>query len=147
MPKMRETILSNSSTNELFSLVLDIEKYPDFLPWCSAAKIVSQENNILIADLVISFKGYTETFRSKVTFIENEKIKVNFIKGPFTHLFNLWQFEEIDDAPHKSKLTFEIDFAFKSRILETIVGLFFKQAADKLIIAFIKRAHEQKQSK
>jgi coenzyme Q-binding protein COQ10 len=145
MPKHIVEYDSKHAAFKLFSLVADIEKYPEFLPWCVAARITAQHENVIYAELVIGYKGLCEKYSSKVTLIppSNAKdeaiINVEMVEGPFTHLVNLWTF-----APSQNEsgchILFSIDFAFRSKMLKNIIGIFFDEAVKKMVIAFEERA-------
>jgi coenzyme Q-binding protein COQ10 len=137
MPKHSETRILPYTPLQLFNLVADIETYPKFLPWCTAARILKCEENLLIADLVISFKGFTEKYTSKVKLIPHTSINVEMVEGPFTHLHNLWQFKP---TPEGTEVYFEIDFGFRSKLLEKMIGLIFETALAKMVEAFEQRA-------
>ncbi|MGX6960540.1 MAG: type II toxin-antitoxin system RatA family toxin [Rickettsia endosymbiont of Pentastiridius leporinus] len=127
---------------ELFNLVWDIEAYPQFLPWCAAARIISKDENQIIAELVIQLKGFSESYRSQVTseFI-NEIYSINTIaiSGPFKYLESNWKF-----MPNLcgTELSFSIDFKMKSVILDKLIGTYFTKATEKMITAFENRAKE-----
>ena len=131
-------IITDFSIERLFDLVIDIEAYPEFLPWCKSAKILKQTDDFIIADLVIEFKSIRESYRSKVTFIKPDSIDVEMIEGPFRYLNNKWRFSKTQDD--KTLLYFEIDFKFNSIILEKIIGIFFDRTVEKLASSFIQRA-------
>ncbi len=123
-------------------IILDVEKYPEFLPWVSNVKIISKNNNHFIAKMIISFKGFSESYESLVKYgNENGKYFVNAeaISGPFKKLINKWTITETEFGCH---VDFYIDFAFKSKILDMVVGVFFSIAAEKMINSFKKRAEE-----
>ncbi len=132
----------------MFDLVMDVEKYPQFLPWCLAAKItkrfnIEEFNQHLEADLVISFKGFTQKYssdiRSSKTIDSELLISVAAIDGPFKSLVNSWQFKDISGG---CKIEFFIDFEFKSLILGKMIGMIFEKATNKMIDAFEARAKE-----
>jgi coenzyme Q-binding protein COQ10 len=147
MPKHFEERISAYSSIQLFNLVADIEKYPEFLPWCSAAKILSKDNNLLIAKLLIGYKGISESYTSKVILTpprnvdEIGAIEVEMTEGPFSHLKNNWQFVPETHHHRNCNIKFSIDFAFKSKFLENIIGSFFEKAFLKMVSAFEERAY------
>lgn len=121
-------------------IILDIEKYPEFLPWCSFAKVISNKNNCIIADLHIEFKGFSESYRSKIHTNENDDlfiIHVEAISGPFRYLRNIWQIKNLNNG---CEIDFSIDFEFKSKILDLVIGMIFSIAIEKMISAFEIRA-------
>ncbi|MEQ9115442.1 MAG: type II toxin-antitoxin system RatA family toxin, partial [Rickettsiales bacterium] len=132
---------------ELFNIVLDIESYPQFIPWCSGARITERSENHLLADLVINYKGVNTQYTSKVefsdTYTNNGKyhIKVDHIKGPFKKLTNNWAFS-LGKKEGEVKLEFEIDFEMSSSILNKMIGVVFHSATHKMVEAFEKRAYE-----
>jgi|TARA_A100000171_G_C2112208_1_gene135675 coenzyme Q-binding protein COQ10 len=132
--------------DDLFNLVADIESYPEFLPWCSGVRVRERktigETEVVIADLLVSYKMFRERFRSRVTINRAARsIDVDYVNGPFKHLDNRWRFE-----PHPSKedeetiVDFLVDFEFKSRTLERMVGGLFDRAVRKIVTAFFSRA-------
>ncbi|MAJ85769.1 MAG: ubiquinone-binding protein [Candidatus Pelagibacter sp.] len=129
---------------QLIDLVLDIEKYPEFVPWCLEGKIHNKkESKDLIeikADLKVGKKFLNETYTSLVLYYkEKDKIQVTNIDGPLTHLKNEWKFKEINNS---TQLEFEIDFELKNNILNTIMKKSFNLGLNKIADAFEKRANE-----
>ena len=123
-------------------IIMDIEKYPEFLPWCKKARIIEKNDHFLTAELFVEFKGFTESYVSKViTSLENDSycIEVVAISGPFKLLKNIWTIKQLDNGV---KVDFSIDFAFKSRILDMIIGMVFSIATEKMIGAFEDKADE-----
>jgi coenzyme Q-binding protein COQ10 len=137
----RHNIIENSpyTCQQLYDLVINVEQYPEFIPWCKAARILRQYENYFEAELVISFKHIRESYVSKVTGNEADfTIEVEMIKGPFHHLINKWKFEQL--AEGGCKINFHIDFAFKNIILEKIIGSLFNKATQKMVAAFKEQA-------
>lgn len=125
--------------DQLFDLVADIERYPDFLPWCLAARIRSRRENVIIADLVIGFKGLRESFSSRVTLNEPAmRIDVAYLDGPFRYLNNHWSFNALPDD--SCEIDFFVDFEFRSRILQGLIGVLFNEAVRRMVSAFEARA-------
>lgn len=142
MPKFEYEYKTSYSIEQIYYLVLDVERYPEFLPWCSAALIIEGERDDFIADLVIHYKAFTEHYRSKVLGRMDEskaEIKVELVQGPFKHLHNLWILEKEKSG---ANIRFFIDFQFKSSLLEVLLGAFFENACKKMVSAFEKRADE-----
>lgn len=124
---------------QLFDLVADIERYPEFLPWCLAARIERREGNTVYADLVIGFKMFREHFSSVDVFDRPHRIDVRYTKGPLRHLNNHWVFERAPDGG--SILDFYIDFEFHARLFQKMAGPLFDEAVRRLVAAFEARAH------
>ncbi len=143
MPEFKDKTHSTCSAKQIFEMVADIAKYPEFLPWCSAAKIISKESNELKAELAISYNSYSISYTSLVTLIADEKknhyaINVEAISGPFKHLINKWDIKGL--AKDGCEIEFFIDFAFESLLFEKLVGGFLENSLNKMVGAFQKRA-------
>lgn len=139
MIRHREQQFSPYSAEQLFALVADVEKYPAFLPWCRAARILENSESEFLAELVISFAHLSESYISRVKLSPNREISVNMVHGPFEYLHNEWLFTATDNG---TMIDFEIDFKFRSRILEKLIGPLFQKANAKMVAAFKKRADE-----
>jgi coenzyme Q-binding protein COQ10 len=138
MPRHEEQATLAYTVEELFAVVADIKDYPSFVPWCSGARIVQEEQTQVIADLVIGFGPFQETFRSQVTLDRPRQVKVQSIDGPLEHLVNTWTFTPVADKTH---VDFVIDFQFKSHLLDHVANQMFYQAATRMMAAFGSRAH------
>lgn len=144
MPSHAETQYLPYSPQQMYDLVAGIERYPDFLPWCKGARILERKSeHVLLAELVVSFKYMTESYVSEVMLTPPEggqpgHINVHMVQGPFAHLENRWVFTPMDDGG--TEVDFHLDFAFRSKILETMIGGMFTQATQKMGAAFRKKA-------
>lgn len=137
MPQHSETRLLPYTPQQMFDLVADIEKYPEFLPWVIGARILEQGEQSLVATLVVGFKMLRETFTSRVTLSPPQEITVTYVAGPLKYLSNHWRF---DPAPEGVSVGFDVAFAFRSRVFENIVGTLFSDAVRRTVSAFEKRA-------
>lgn len=137
MPTYRDTHNVPYAPAQIFALVADVERYPEFLPWCRAARILERQADYFIAELVICFKHITEQYTSKVTLFPHERIEVTMLKGPFHHLTNRWEFFAEDGG---TRIEFSLDFAFKSKLLDKLIGGLFTRASEKMSEAFMARA-------
>lgn len=145
MPSLTQTKILPYSAKQMYSLVMDIEKYSEFLPWCKQAKIIKIiSENSLHADLLINFKGFFEKYRSEVKHGQNLDgsyfIDVLAIEGPFKKLINQWKFSDLTNQ--SCRVEFFIEFEFSSIILTKMFGLIFERAAEKMMTAFEARAKE-----
>ncbi|MDA1022895.1 MAG: type II toxin-antitoxin system RatA family toxin [Proteobacteria bacterium] len=138
MPTHAEKRVLPYTPEQLFEMVADIEKYPEFLPWCVATRIKERDGDTLIADMVIGFKMFREKFGSKVVCNRPDRIDVNYFDGPFKYLTNHWIFDAHGDG--QCEIDFFVDFEFKSRILQAAIGAVFNEAVRYMISAFEKRA-------
>ena len=144
MPSHAETRWMPYSAEQMFGLIADIASYPEFLPWCSAARIRTVRDDpdgsrVIDADLVISFKVYRERFGSRVTLSpDRREIRVAYLDGPFRYLDNRWTFRPL--GPNSCEVDFSVDFEFRSRTLQTVVGAVFYRAMQQIVRAFERRA-------
>lgn len=139
MPTHAEKRIVPYTPEQIFDLVADVERYPEFLPWCVATRVRRREGpNSFVADLVIGFKVFRERFTSTVGLTRPHRIDVVYREGPFYHLTNHWVFEK-DDVGN-CIIDFYIDFEFRSRTMQKIIGSLFNQAVQRMVGAFEKRA-------
>lgn len=140
MPTHAENRHLPYTKKQLFDLVAGVERYPQFLPWCTAARITRRQGPTFWADLVVQFKVFRERFSSKVTLHPYEQIDVEYIQGPFRYLNNHWHFIEAEDGG--CIIDFYVDFEFKSRVLQKMIGLLFNEAVSRMVGAFEARARQ-----
>ncbi len=147
MPFYENQQHSDYTPRQLFDLVLDVERYPEFLPWVSSAKILTQHADSMEAELRIAFKAISASYVSRITWQQPDKntqsqgyIDVRLIEGPFKHLYNHWNFKP--DDPNGTLISFEIDFSFRSVMFQRMIGMLFERAVKKMVTAFNQRADE-----
>ncbi len=127
--------------SQLFKLVAEVEKYPEFLPWCLASRITKRDgDDIFYADLIIGYKMVREKFGSKVTLDEPNLVHVEYLSGPMRYLSNYWKFIEEEDG--SCTIDFFVDFEFKNKILQSLIGAFFNEVVRRMVGAFEDRAKE-----
>lgn len=146
MPQFINRRRVRHSADEMFDLVADVEKYPEFVPLCKALKVRSRSQKpdgteVIVADMTVSFNLVREAFTSRVTLDRaNRKILVEYLQGPFSKLENRWTFEPKGDAD--SDVSFFISYEFKSRMLAILMGAMFDTAFQRFAAAFEKRADQ-----
>ena len=145
MPKYETTRRVRHSHEQMFALVADIERYPEFVPMCEALSIRARKERdgvtMLIADMTVGYKALRETFTTNVVLKPAANvIDVSYVDGPFRYLDNRWRFEPT--GPASCKVHFFIDYEFKSRILGAMMGAMFDRAFRMFAEAFEKRADE-----
>ena len=144
MPTHSETRKLPYSAQQMYDLVADVASYPQFLPWTAAARIRSvtpqvDGSDIMLADLVISFKVFRERFGSRVVLWPTERrIETEYLDGPFKYLQSTWAFAEADEG---CEVSFFVDFEFRNKLLQSAAGLFFFDAMQRIVRAFETRAH------
>lgn len=138
MPRHAETRRLPYTPEQLFDLVSDVGRYPEFLPWIMATRIRSRGPKGLVADLVVGFKAFRETFTSRVALERPERVRVDYVEGPLRYLRNEWRFRP--DGQGGTLVDFAVDFEFRSRILDKAASAVFGQAVKRAIAAFENRA-------
>ena len=142
MPTHSETRTLPYTAQQMYDLVADVASYPQFLPWCSAARIRSRtpqgDAEEMLADLVISFKVFRERFGSRVVLRPNTKhIDTEYLDGPFQYMKSTWDFADVEDGV---EVQFFVDFEFRNIILQKAIGLVFFEAMNRIVGAFEARA-------
>ncbi len=137
MPEHRETRHLPYTPEQMFDMVADVKRYPEFLPWVSAMRVRKDGATETLADMVVGFKGLRETFTSRVAKVHPTEIHVDYIDGPLKYLRNDWNFRA---EPQGCAVDFAVDFQFKNRVFEALAGQVFGTALRRMIGAFESRA-------
>src|SRR4051795_12619811 len=148
MPRFNSRRLVNHSASQMFDLVADVERYPEFVPLCSSLKVRQRTRNpdgteIVVCDMTVSFKLVKESFTSRVTLDRaNLKILVEYLQGPFSNLENRWTFEpkSQEEGHDVCDVGFFLAYEFRSRMLALLMGSMFDAAFARFSTAFEKRA-------
>ena len=138
MPVHQETRLLPYTPAQVFAVVADVERYPEFLPWCVACRVKKRESaTSFTADLAVGFKMVREQFTSRVTLDPHKAITVEYLTGPFEHLRNTWGFKAV---PGGTEVSFFLSFEFRSKLLQAVIGALFEDAVHRMVGAFEARA-------
>ena len=138
MPRHSETKYLPYSPEQMFDLVADVARYDEFLPWVSAVRVRSSSETEMVADLIVGFNAFKERFTSRITKAKATHIMVDYIEGPLKYLKNEWRFEAAPEGG--TNVHFSVDFAFRSRLFETLAGAMFDRALRRMTGAFEQRA-------
>jgi coenzyme Q-binding protein COQ10 len=139
MPSHSEQRVLPYTAEQLFALVAGVEHYPEFLPWCLGARIYERRPDRIVAELVVGFRLLRERFVSRVTLDPPRRIDVTYQEGPFAYLNNHWVFTPVADG---CRIDFFVDFDFRSRLLQKVMGVVFGEAVRRMVGAFEKRARD-----
>jgi coenzyme Q-binding protein COQ10 len=139
MPTHAERQVVPYTPEQLFDLVADVGKYPQFLPWCIGARVRGATESSLVADLTIGFGPFRESFTSRVTLDRPRRVNVRYENGPFRYLNNQWDFHPHE---HGTEVAFFVEFEFRSRLLQAAIGVVFNEAVRRMVNAFQKRARD-----
>ena len=142
MKSSKQEIIINHRAKDLYKIVLDIEKYPEYIPWCKKIIIKTRYKNEMLADMIVSYRYFLpQTFTSHVMFDSNQLlINTNYIKGPLKDLSTEWLFKKLEIK--KTKIIFIIKFEFQRLLHQKMAELFFGLIENKMIDSFKKRADE-----
>lgn len=138
MPKVSKSALLEYSAAQMFNLVNDIDAYPQFLPWCSGARILQQNEKEVVASVEISHSGVNKAFTTRNLLTPPQSIELQLLDGPFKSLNGLWQFQALQE--NACKVSLDLNYEFSSKLLGLVVGPVFNQIANSLVDAFCERA-------
>lgn len=138
MHTVQRSVLVPYSRSQMFDLVADVAKYPEFMPWCGGAVVHKHDEKEMEASITISIAGIKQTFTTRNEHDYPRLITFHLVNGPFSTLTGNWEFQELDE--HACKVIYVMDYAFSSRTLETVVGPIFNRIASSFIDSFTQRA-------
>ncbi|HEX7710227.1 MAG TPA: type II toxin-antitoxin system RatA family toxin [Sphingomonadaceae bacterium] len=140
MPGIRETRHLPYTAEQMFDLVADVARYPEFLPWVVGTRIRSDSETEMVAEMLVGFKALREKFTSRVEKHRPSELKVHYIDGPMKDLDNEWRFHPAEDGG--CEVEFRVEFTFRNRLFEALAGQYFDRAFRKMVSAFEERAAE-----
>jgi len=146
MPQFSTRRMVHHNAGDMFALVADVERYPEFVPLCRSLRVIRRIEepegvDIIVAEMTVAYKFVRERFTSKVTLDHsNLQILVEYLDGPFSHMENRWEFEPRGD--HACEISFSISYEFRSRALGLMMGAMFDTAFRRFAAAFEKRADQ-----
>jgi ribosome-associated toxin RatA of RatAB toxin-antitoxin module len=129
------------SPEQMFRLVDDVERYPEFLPWCAAAREISREDNVVTGCVELAKGGIHKSFTTRNVLSPPEKIEMSLVEGPFRHLHGFWSFQPLKQG-EACKVSLELDYEFSSRLVSMAIGPVFNTVANSLVDAFVDRARK-----
>ena len=140
MRQSKKEIELDYNANDLYNIVLKIEEYPDYIPWCSKIEIIYRKKNLIKVNMIVNYKHFpTQEFTSEVKYDQkNKTIKTNYIRGPLKDLNTKWEFRKL--KKDKTKIIFLVEFEFKNFIHQKLAELFFPLVEVKMMNSFIERA-------
>lgn len=138
MTIVKKSRVVNYSCEQMFTLVNEVENYPEFLPYCSQTLVHHRDENEVQATMVIAAAGMNKSFTTRNRFQHNKMIEIRLIDGPFSHLEGFWRFDEEENGG--CKVSFDLEFEFAGRMMSMLFGPLFEQVTDKMLDAFCDRA-------
>ena len=143
MKTVNKSVLIWYSPQEMFDLVADVPRYPEFLPWCSTAKVIEQHADGVTAEVGIALAGITKSFVTRNVNDPGKRLQMQLVKGPFSHLHGDWQFLPVGDGSQRAcKVELSLSYGFDSMALAAVVGPIFDKIAATMMDAFIQRAEK-----
>ena len=142
MHKVQRSVLVHHSCAQMFDLVADVAKYPEFMPWCGGSTVSHHDEHGMEASIVISIAGVRQSFTTRNRHNYPNEIAFELVDGPFSELTGHWQFIPLGDDNQACKVVYTMQYAFSSRTLETIVGPIFNRIANSFIDSFTQRAQQ-----
>jgi ribosome-associated toxin RatA of RatAB toxin-antitoxin module len=146
MKHVKKSVLIWYTPDEMYQLVIGIPAYPKFLPWCERAEIVEQHADGMTARLHLAIAGVRHAFTTRNTHVPGEQVVVNLVDGPFSVLAGTWVFKPLalpsGQEQKACKIEFDLEYAFSSKALETVVSPVFDRVANTFVDSFVKRAEQ-----
>jgi len=141
MRQVRRNALVPYPAREMYGLVDDIEAYPEFLPWCRAARVESRSETEVEASLELARGGIAKWFTTRNRMVPGERIDIELVEGPFRHLQGHWKFTPLGESG--CRIDLEMEFEFSSSMLDMVIGPVFQQICNTLLDAFVERAQKR----
>jgi ribosome-associated toxin RatA of RatAB toxin-antitoxin module len=143
MKTIHKSVLLSHSTAEMFALVTDIARYPEFLPWCDQGEVLEQTEDGMVARVGMAISGLRQSFTTRNTHESDRKVFMELVDGPFSRLDGVWAFTPLGDGSQSAcKVEFQLSYGFASSALAALVGPVFDKIAGNLVDAFVKRADQ-----
>ena len=143
MKNIHKSVLIWYAPEEMFRLVTDVARYPEFLPWCDQARVLESDAQGMLAEVGISLGGIKQTFTTRNTHTEPSQVGMQLVKGPFSNLDGQWNFHPLGDGSQRAcKVELDLQYGFSSTTLAALIGPVFDKIAASLVDAFVKRADQ-----
>lgn len=143
MKSVHKSVLIWYSAEEMFDLVIDVERYPEFLPWCDHGKVLERTEHGMTAEVGIAFKGVRQSFVTRNEHVPAREVKLHLVKGPFSRLEGVWTFTPVGEGEQRAcRIDLRLGYGFSSALLAKLVGPVFDKIAASMVDAFVKRAEQ-----
>ena len=143
MKTVHKSVLIWYSPQEMFALVTDVPRYPEFLPWCDRSAVLAEEADGMTAEVGIALGGIHQSFTTRNSHHAPDSVDVKLIKGPFSQLDGQWRFSPVGDGTQRAcRIDLTLNYGFSSATLSALVGPVFDKIAATLVDAFVKRAEQ-----
>jgi len=143
MKTVHKSVLIWYSAEEMFALVVDVARYPEFLPWCDHSTVLAQDEHGMKAEIGISFGGIHQTFTTRNEHVPGREVRIKLVDGPFSNLDGKWKFIPLGAGEQRAcKVELDLHYGFENAALGALVGPVFDKIAGSLVDAFVKRAEQ-----
>lgn len=143
MKTVSKSVLIWYTPEEMFNLVTDVARYPEFLPWCDHTKVLSQHDSGMQAEIGIAFKGVKQSFTTRNEHVQGREVRMHLVKGPFSKLEGVWHFMPVGDGSQRAcKIELSMNYGFSNSLLAKLVGPVFDKIASSMVDAFVQRAEQ-----
>lgn len=140
MTTISRSALVMYSAEQMFDVVNDVQKYPEFLQGCQATRVIAEGDDFIEAELTLSKAGFTQSFITRNTLVRPQRMEIHLVEGPFSELRGTWRFDALaDDA---CKVSLDLEFEVASRIAGAALSVLFKQVANTMVDSFVKRGQQ-----
>jgi len=141
MKNVHKSVLIWYSPAEMFALVTDVERYPQFLPWCDHARVLERDETSMVAEVGIGFGGVRQVFVTRNRHELDRSVSMQLVSGPFSKLDGVWHFLPVGDGTQRAcRVELRLEYGFDNRALASVVGPVFDKIASSLVDAFVRRA-------
>ncbi|HMN58694.1 MAG TPA: type II toxin-antitoxin system RatA family toxin [Ottowia sp.] len=143
MKSVHKSVLIWYSPAEMYALVTDVARYPEFLPWCDHARVLSETESGMTAEVGIAFKGVKQSFTTRNEHVPEREVRMHLVDGPFSRLEGDWRFMPVGDGTQRAcRIDLKLDYGFSNSVLAAVVGPVFDRIATSMVDAFVKRAEQ-----
>jgi ribosome-associated toxin RatA of RatAB toxin-antitoxin module len=143
MKTVNKSVLIWYSPQEMYALVTDVPRYPEFLPWCDHTRVLQQHEDGMTAEIGLSFGGIRQSFTTRNVHTLNQRVAIALVKGPFSSLEGQWNFHAVGDGTQRAcKVELALHYGFSNGALGKLIGPVFDKIAGSLVEAFVKRAQQ-----
>lgn len=143
MKSVHKSVLIWYSAQQMFDLVVDVERYPDFLPWCDHAQVLERTEQGMTAEVGIAFKGVRQSFVTRNEHVPAREVKLHLVKGPFSRLEGVWTFTPVGEGEQQAcRVDLRLGYGFANPVLAKLVGPVFDKIAASMVDAFVQRAEQ-----
>ncbi|MFT4194614.1 type II toxin-antitoxin system RatA family toxin [Ottowia sp.] len=143
MKSVHKSVLIWYAAREMYDLVIDIERYPDFLPWCDHGRVLERTESGMTAEVGLSFKGVRQSFVTRNEHVPGSEVRLHLVKGPFSRLEGVWTFTPVGGEGERAcRVDLRLAYGFANALLAGLVGPVFDRIALSLVDAFVARAQQ-----